>query len=97
MAKKLRLHKPKLLIHHYVDIGMQACSNILIIAFLVCIIIYIKELNNTNLVEKSSNDSSDNSKIIHTSDFHKTMQRFINIMAWIMLCVIGLSSFISVI
>ena len=92
MVKKLKIkvYKPDLLAHHYIDIGIQVCSNILIIAFLVCIIIYVTELNHMKLV-------SDNNQIIQANNFHKTMQRFINIMAWIMLCVIGLSSFISVI
>ena len=90
MVKKLKkVNKPDLLAHYYIDIGIQTCSNILIIAFLVCIIIYISKLNTFKII--------DNNKQVPAGSIQKTMQKFINIMAWIMLVVIGLSAFISVV
>ena len=90
MVKKIKVYKPDLLAHHYVDIGIQICSNIIIIAFLVCIITYISKINTFDIIDNNDNK-------VPVSSIQKTMQKFINIMAWIMLVVIGLSAFISVI
>ena len=89
MVKKLKVYKPNLLSHYYIDIGIQTCSNILIIAFLICIIIYISKLNTFKII--------DNNKQVPAGSIKKTMQKFINVMAWIMLVVIGLSAFISIV
>ena len=89
MVKKLKINKPNLLRNHYIDISIQICSNILIIAFLVCIILYISKLNTFKII--------DNNKQVPAGSIEKTMQKFINVMAWMMLVVIGLSAFISII
>ena len=96
MVKKLSIKKPKLLTHHYIDITIQICSNILIMAFLICIILYIPEINKYTVVSTDGKDGD-----IHLSqpisNINKSMQRFINVMAWIMIVTIGLSAFISIV
>ena len=95
MVKKLSVKKPKLLTHHYIDITVQIFSNILIMAFLICIILYISEINKYTVI------STDGKGDLHVaqpiSNINKSMQRFINIMAWIMIVTIGLSAFISIV
>ncbi len=91
MVKKLSVKKPKLLAHHYVDISIQICANILIMAFLICIILYIFEIN------KYSAFSADSNVPEPVRNIKTSMQRFINVMAWIMIVTIGLSAFISIV
>ena len=62
----------------------------LVVAFLVCIILYISKLNTYKIID-------DNNKTVPVNSIQTTMQKFVNIMAWIMLVVIGLSAFISVV
>jgi hypothetical protein len=93
MAKKLSrisVTKPKLLAHHYVDIAVQLSSNVLIMAFLICIVVYIPDIN-TYTVTNEKNSSQN----VH--QIKPTMQNFIHVMAWIMIVVIGLSAFISLV
>ena len=89
MVKKLKITRPNLLVNHYIDMGIQVCANILVIAFLVCIILYISKINTFKI--------RNNDKTIPVNSIQTKMQNFINIMAWIMLCVIALSAFISVV
>ena len=89
MVKKLKVTKPNLLVNHYIDMGIQVCANILVIAFLVCIIIYISKINTFKILN--------NDKKVPVNSIQTQMQKFINIMAWILLCVIALSAFISVV
>ena len=90
MVKKLKITRHNLLVNHYIDMGIQVCSNILVVAFLVCIILYISKLNTYKIID-------DNNKTVPVNSIQTTMQKFVNIMAWIMLVVIGLSAFISVV
>ena len=96
MVKKLSIKKPKLLAHQYIDITIQVCANVLIIAFLICIIVYIFEINKYSAVKYKS-DGSTLSKPEPVQNIKKSMQRFINVMAWIMIITIGLSAFISIV
>lgn len=92
MVKKLRrlsVTKPKLLAHHYVDIAVQLSSNVLIMAFLICIVVYIPEINTYTVTNENHPQN------VHT--IKTTMQNFIHAMAWIMIIVIGLSAFISLV
>jgi len=91
MVKKLSVKKPKLLAHHYVDISIQICANILIMAFLICIILYIFEINKYSVINTDSNTPEP------VRNIKKSMQIFINVMAWIMIVTIGLSAFISIV
>ena len=94
MAKRLRVTKPKLLSHHYVDIGIQFCANVLIVAFLICVILYnskILQAAETTVVV----DTNNNEEAQSLENYYKTMRKFINIMSWILLFVIGVSAFIS--
>ena len=96
MVKKLSVKRPKLLTHNYIDITVQICANILIMAFLICIILYISEINTYTIVSTDPNDG-DGNFTKKVGSIKTTMQRFINIMAWIMIITIGLSAFISIV
>ena len=94
MVKKIKINRPNLLVNYYIDIGIQACANILVVAFLVCIILYISKINTLDIIDDNDAISCVS---VPAGNIQKTMKNFINIMAWIMICVIGLSAFISVV
>jgi len=76
--------------HPIVQLGVEISLQILTIAFLVCIIVYINKINKYDIIDE------DSGAIAPVHNVSKAMQNFINVMAWLCLVMIGLAALFKI-
>ena len=76
--------------HPIVQLGVETSLQILTIAFLVCIIVYINKINKYDIIDEDTGATAP----VH--NVSKSMQNFINVMAWLCLVMIGLAALFKI-
>ena len=86
---KLSIKRPKMMSHPFVRLSVEVTMNILVVSFLICIIIYIHKINKYDVFK-------DEMQVVPVHSVDKSLQNFINVMAWIILIMIGLYALLKV-